>query len=273
MKPKLSSSQHQWQDNIVKAEDFIYNNNSIDDLIIGSSLSCRFVMDSLPHFYNLSFGGQSIFDGLKIIKQTEKFPKNIYIETNVLLKKESNEFTNSLFSVIPYLLKKHLLSLRTNKQPIPIFIEYFTCFKNKTTAFLMPQKNIIENKSIGQLENTSIKKTDLFNKMLTLQIDNYSKQPDSSLLDKQSLLLLEYVRYFKDHGVNVSLFEMPVNYNLIELMQSQIIRNKIHELFPKDKIDYFLPDSSKYETTDGVHLNGEEALRYTIYFRNQLKSR
>ncbi|HLZ16795.1 MAG TPA: hypothetical protein VKQ08_07135 [Cyclobacteriaceae bacterium] len=51
MNPKLHSSQHQWQDNLIKAQEYIYGErDTTGDIIVGSSLSCRLAMDSLPSF-------------------------------------------------------------------------------------------------------------------------------------------------------------------------------------------------------------------------------
>ena len=125
LKPKLSSTQHQWQDNIAKAQNYVFNeSDTLNNIIIGSSLSCRILTDSLPSFYNLSFNGQGIFDGLKIIKNKHNLPKNIFIETNVILRKENSDFTSSLLFPISFYLRKHLLSLRADKQPISILLRY-----------------------------------------------------------------------------------------------------------------------------------------------------
>jgi hypothetical protein len=223
LRPKLSSSQHQWQDNVIKAQRYIYNNSdTLNNVIIGSSLSCRLIMDSLPSFYNLSFGGQSVFDGLKILKNKNKLPKKVFIETNVVLRGESVDFTNSLFSPLSF-LEKYFLSLRADKQPIAISIKYFSALRVRIKNFIKTKIQLfLKTKNINQeitqtkeITNPILKHDELFDKMLNLQIASYSKQPDTNLLNKQLLLLTEYVKYLKTNGVKVFFFEMPVNYNLV----------------------------------------------------------
>jgi hypothetical protein len=275
LKPKLGSSQHQWQDNIIKAQKFAYDDtDTIENVIIGTSLSCRLIMDSLPSFYNLSFSGQSIFDGLKIIKNKNVFPKNVFIETNLIMRGESLDFTNSLFSPISYFLNKNFIALRADKQPIGIFIRYFTAFKSiLNNKFLISKK---ENTKLENKENVvevkqDIQKDELFKKMLDLQIIEYSKCPDTLELKKKLVLLSEYVNMLKDNNVNVYFFEIPINSNLMELPKAKIIRNEINLKFPSSMVNYIQIDSSLYETTDGVHLGNIEALKYTTFFKNRIK--
>ncbi len=122
-KPSIGASQHQWQRNVIKAQKFLFNEtDTIKNVIVGSSLSSRLVVDNLPGFYNLSFDGLCIYDGLKIIRNKKALPQNVFIETNVLLRDESKDFTDALFSPILYFLTKHLIALRADKQPIGIMI-------------------------------------------------------------------------------------------------------------------------------------------------------
>jgi len=129
MNKQLTSSQHQWQDqwqeNILNAQNFLYNDTTKNEnLIIGTSSSARIIMDSLPNFLNLSLPGQSIFDGLNILKHKIILPKNVYIEMNFPLIKESDKFSFALYFPVFFIIKKYVLSLRDDKQPIPLLQKY-----------------------------------------------------------------------------------------------------------------------------------------------------
>jgi len=171
-----------------------------------------------------------------------------------------------LISTIPFFLGKYFISLRADKQPIAVSISDVTALIIKIKSRIQP---ISEKKEIV---NPILKNEELFNKILKQQIENYSKQPDRILLNKQLLLLSEYVEYLRKNNVNVCFFEMPINSNLMELPTSKVIRNELFKLFPIKTFDYILPDSSLYETSDGLHLNNIEAIKYTAYFKSQIKN-
>lgn len=261
------ASQNQWQDNVIKAQEFIYNDNdTIQNVIIGSSLSSRLITESFPHTYNLSFGGQSIFDGLKILTHKSYIPKNIFIEMNLVLRPESKEFTKSINSPILYYPRKYIFSLRENKQPIAVFgkISLATLVNLKSiliTNLNYEKKNTIRNKST----NDNV----LFSKTLALQIKDYSQEPSQEILDRSFEILSEYVKILKAKDVNVIFFEMPVNVKLENLPKAKVIRKTFYKYFPASKYNYIpFPNSFKVETTDGIHLNEYEAIKYTTYFKS-----
>jgi hypothetical protein len=260
------ASQHQWQSNIIKAQKFIYNDtDSFDNIIVGSSISCRLVMDSLPNTYNLSFSGQSIFDGLELLSHKNKFPKNIFIEINFVLRPENKNFTSSLNSPILYYPKKFLPSLREDKQPIAIIGEQLSV--HFTSNIIGKTKSIF---GFTQKQTTNKNNHTFFDKMLKKEMENYSTLPDSSLLIKSFSDLEIYVKALEEKEVNIIFFEMPVNSQLTDLPRAKLIRSTFFEYFPKAKYTYIpMQDSVQYKTTDGIHLNKEEALRYTLYLKNK----
>ena len=82
LKPNASVSQHVWQENIITTEEYLYDVDFVPNVILGSSLSERIIIDSLSDFFSLAFGGQSIYDGLEILTQKDKLPKRVFIEIN-----------------------------------------------------------------------------------------------------------------------------------------------------------------------------------------------
>lgn len=262
--PSMSATQHQWQDNVVRAEKYIYNeNDATNNLIVGSSLAQRLVTDSLPLFYNLALAGQGIFDGLEIASHRKKLPKNIFIETNIVFKKQNKEFTSGLFSPLGFNIKRYCISLRSDKEPL-VFI--YPAIQNALHGGTKDKKKEAKSPLPDSKEN------EFFEKMLKLQISNYTQIPDSALASDQFLLLKNYVTGFKSKGVNIVFFEMPLNPQLVDLPLANFIRNKFYEYFPPNENNYIkMPDCSNYITGDGLHLRNEEALTYTLYFKENAK--
>lgn len=268
----FSLSQHQWQDNVISAEKFIFDIDSIDNLIIGSSLARRLQMDSLPDFYNLSLGGQSIFDGLNILRNKNNLPKNVYIETNVIVRGENSNFNDIVSSPILNALKDNSSVFRTDKQPLayvgsrfvsPILNGFFwkVIYRVRDKIKLEFQRN--DSISFSKSENS------IFNKMLDLQIKGYSQTIDTSMMDKRFEELKNHIEFLENRGVNVFFFEMPVNQQLIELNRAKYLRDRISNEFPNNNLIILPKNIEIYKTTDGVHLTGDESKIYTIYFKNE----
>jgi hypothetical protein len=260
LNPRSSASQHQWQENAIKGENYIYDkSDTLRNVIVGSSLACRIITDSLPNAYNLAFAGQSVFDGLEILKHKQKLPANVFIETNKIFIDPNKEFTSSLFSPFSFILKKYCISLRSDKQPL---------------AFIYPavQNLFHKNSSEAGMPGAEPKNSGVFNKMLAMQVEDFAIIPDSGYVTKQFALLSNYINDIKSKGVNIIFFEMPLNPNLTELQLAKFIRNGFYKHFPVNINNYIkMPDCSGYVTTDGLHLNDADAVKYTKYFKEEMK--
>ena len=261
LNPGASAAQHQWQENVVKGEKYIYDTgDSMKNVIVGSSLANRIVGDSLSMFYNLAFSGQSALDGLEIIEHIKKLPKNIFLEMNTVFNAPSKEFLESLFTPLSLNIKKYCIAMRSDKQPL---------------AFIFPAiQNIIskKDKSLNKFEALPLDSMQqkIFDKVLQLQVAKYSHIPTPDSVTKQFLLLKQYVTNFKAKGVNIVFFELPVNKFLIDLPYPKFIRSKFYEYFPADKNNYInIPANANYTTTDGLHLKDDEAATYTSYFKKE----
>jgi len=251
---------------MVRAQDFIYSDDYLpDNVIVGSSLSRRLVMDRLPNTYNLSFDGLSIFDGLKILTHASKFPKHLFIEMNVVLRPESSEFTSSVSSPIMYYPRKVLLPLRAGKQPIAILGHILA---GRFEKLLTALHSRFATGRKGPEAGTEVIDNPKFSMSLNLQIESYSKMPTQGCLDNSFQSLKSRVDVMVSNGVEVIFFEMPVNSQLEESPMAKVIREGFYNTFPTNEYRYILlPAKLDYVTSDGIHLNNEEALEYTTYFK------
>ncbi len=265
--PDKYVSQHQWQSNIITAQKYMYDDmDSYSNVIIGSSLSNRLVIDSLPKTYNLSFSGQSIYDGLDILSHKTNLPKNIFIEMNIALRAKDENFASAVFSPILYYPRKMLPSLRDGKQPIGILGGITSSII--TRPFIEGLKNIFQ---LNEESTTNVNKKELFSKMLLLEIKNYSQCPSQKTINGSFDSLDKLVSQLENRGVNIVFFEIPVNSKLNNLPRAKTIRTAFYNNFPSSTYTYIsMPDSLKFETTDGLHLNEDEALKYTMYLRSKL---
>ena len=265
VKPAWEITDHQAQANLVLAQKFIYNDNAaIRNVIVGSSLPCRLVLEQVKNTYNLSFGGHGSIDGLVLIDSRKQLPENILVEMNSALLTENKAFTSTLLSRLSYHWWKLLPALRREKQPIG-FLGAFLSVRG-TDFFIDRFKSFL---SLNR-ENPGSRNA-VFQNMLDMQVEAYSKNPDPVLVRDCFNNLQKHLSSLEKRGANIIFFEMPIHKKLCDLPWPKTIRENYHVCFPPDKYKYIpMPDCAEYTTTDGVHLVGEEALKYTNYFKTQL---
>ena len=259
----LPVSQHQWQDNLVKAQQFIYTENTPSVVIIGSSLSSRLSMDSLPEsVYNLAFNGGSIYEGLKIISQKDKLPKVVYVEMNVALRKENKKLLDMLYQPILYHLKKFLPSLRDGYQPAGLCLNVI----KGAGPSRLSRKN-----SMDSVDDLGINE-DLFKKLLDGEIADNLKVPEDHDLAERFELLKRYIDLLQKKGVKVVFYEIPMNPALQHSARLSSVREAFYKYFSPKQFAYLIvPDWSGYHTTDGEHLRQSEALQYTLFLKSQME--
>jgi hypothetical protein len=246
-------SQYPFQENAVKAQSFIYEEDK-ENIIIGSSLSNRMIMNELPGIYNLSFTGLGIFDGLQIISYHEIVPKNIFIEINIIQREENANFLSHINSPVLAPVKRHFPSLREGYQPIGMFAE-----------------NLMEEVKGAKKNSIDTPNDETFNRILNQEKGHYSEIPDEQFLTNQFIKLKKEIDKLEQKGSSIIFFEMPVNEQLCDLPRPRVIRKFFNEYFPPSKYKYIeMPDCRDYTTTDGVHLSEDEALRYTTYFKSKI---
>ena len=265
----FSISQHQWQNNIISGEKFIFDVRNVDNLIVGSSLSLRLQMDSLPNFYNLALSGQSLHDGLNILVNKKELPENVFIEMNFIDRGENLNFKEIISSPILTKIKSSSKVFRTDKQPLayldkrfvfPIMKYVFYGIQNKIKG-LNEKSNVVEEKS--DVKNS------IFEEMLDLEKKRYSGEVDIEKMNKWFESLTKQIEILHYKGVNIIFFEMPVNYGLEKMLRAEYLRKRVRVEYPN--IDFIrLPNNvSDYITRDGLHLTKEESAIYTSYFKIQ----
>ncbi len=275
----FSCSLSQWDDNLIKAEEFMYGESDSEQVMLGSSLTARLsnVFINKGSVKNLGFGGQSVFDGIEILKSNKKkMPKVILIEMNVVERPKDDNFQTSLFGGF-YQIKKSIPAVRTNKKPLAVlsqllnlplgkFVLYSGVLLRKCTdCFGSDNSNLFEgNKSAsGQIGFA-----------LALQQKEYNNEINQDHLDDVFLKLRSDINVFRNAGSEIVFYEMPINYKLTNSKKCRQIRNNFYRYFPQLKFNYVsLPSSTlhQFKTTDGIHLDPEEAKIYEKYLNKKLE--
>lgn len=265
--PSLGEVTHQWQENINKAQEYIYSNN-VDTVIVGSSLSARIIGDSIPSVKSLSFSGCSVEDGLIIIQSKEQVPKCILVESNFFFRDNHSELFSGIIKGPMSIFRKWIPSLREQYEPICLYNSLFNCAYNDYIKMKKGQLGVEtqDKRNLSQKSSIDIK-------ILNEGILRY-KEADNELSDQELRKRLNkmkgHVNELEARGCLFIFFEMPINDKLIHLKQNNQTRNILHKEFPQNKYLYLPSDTSDYITTDGIHLDLEEQIRFSHYFRTIL---
>lgn len=257
--------QHQWQNNSIKAEKFLYDDHS-KNVIIGSSLAARMDLQKTKDYYNLSLSGQSALDGLKTLTRKKELPDRVFIEMNTALVPENSNFTGSLLNPVLYNLRMINPAFRDGMQPLAILSRMISSGVRKVSNEI---KRNFKTEKPKKKSSKITSGSQLFDELLAEKIKDYNTKPGSEEIEQAFNALTESVDFLQKQKVEVIFFELPVNPALCDLPKAQIIRKRFIKQFPPSKFRYIpQPDCNEYRTSDGIHLNEAEADRYTFYFLN-----
>jgi hypothetical protein len=247
--------------NIAKAQKFLYEGIPQNNLIIGSSISEKLIIDSLGDTQSLAFSGLSVFDGLCIIKQADYIPTVLFVEMNVMEKAENRNFTGYFTNPLLDITYKKLPSMRADARPVGYLIKLV----NYLSKFLIkPEKK--------QIESTANTRKELVDNLLRNQQNEYNKINDSSQIRANFVELLRQIEYFEEKGCKIVFFEMPIDRSLRNLHKATFIRKLFMEYFPLNSYHYILQPEYNYESVDGIHLTEHSAIQYTMYLKQQIKN-
>jgi len=118
-RPEIRSGQHQWQDNLVVAQNFVSDSALYSVVIVGSSLSTR--LKGLPSsYYNLACGGMDSITGMTVVLRSGARPKMVLLEAQTLMGRNL-QFIATVFS--PWAeLRDYLPLLQERYKPMNLFL-------------------------------------------------------------------------------------------------------------------------------------------------------
>ena len=256
------TGQYQYQENIIKAERYLYAAKPYRCVMTGSSLSDKMLVDSLPGMYSLSLPGLHPLDGIHVIESGKYLPDTVFIETNFFFGPEDKSFTGHFNSKFRNTLKRELPALLESNQPVGIARYFISSLFHKEKK--AESERVIKNEiSIPQ---------SVFSRLLRGKQEAY-QVIDSAAVDSGLSVLSGAVESLTSRGCKVCFFEMPISPELEELPMPVYIRQSIEKRFGKMANTGFirLPASHDYKTLDGIHLNEYGAREYTRYFKSELK--
>lgn len=249
--PSLGMATNQWQDNMVKAQHFLYDEDA-DTAMIGTSLSARILPDSIPSVRSVAFGGCAVEDGLRLILSKPKVPHCVLVETNLFLRNGNEELVEKMTKGIIPQVKRWIPSLRESNEPICLLSGLMikaAGINPQAAAMTVDMEQLKESIKRHLADDKSLSDTELAQRMETI---------------KPLLIQLE------QKGTKLIFFEMPIHQELYHLKELEQTRQAVRKAFPKTRYAYLPNDTTTYLTTDGLHLDYEGQQRYSHFIKQAL---
>ena len=249
--PSLGMATNQWQDNMVKAQHFLYDEDA-DTAMIGTSLSARILPDSIPSVRSVAFGGCAVEDGLRLILSKPKVPHCVLVETNLFLRNGNEELVEKMTKGIIPQVKRWIPSLRESNEPICLLSGLMikaAGINPQAAAMTVDLEQLKESIKRHLADDKSLSDTELAQRMETI---------------KPLLIQLE------QKGTKPIFFEMPIHQELYHLKELEQTRQAVRKAFPKTRYAYLPNDTTTYLTTDGLHLDYEGQQRYSHFIKQAL---
>lgn len=249
--PSLGMATNQWQDNMVKAQHFLYDEDA-DTAMIGTSLSARILPDSIPSVRSVAFGGCAVEDGLRLILSKPKVPHCVLVETNLFLRNGNEELVEKMTKGIIPQVKRWIPSLRESNEPICLLSGLMikaAGINPQAAAMTVDMEQLKESIKRHLADDKSLSETELAQRMETI---------------KPLLIQLE------QKGTKLIFFEMPIHQELYHLKELEQTRQAVRKAFPKTRYAYLPNDTTTYLTTDGLHLDYEGQQRYSHFIKQAL---
>ena len=266
---KRFAVQSQWQENIVRAQEYPLTASRKPGVIVGSSLAAKLSGTALEgDFYNLSFAAEGPFTGLEIVRRHPSNPRVVLIETNLLLREADQNVVNSVFRPVISDLRPLFPAMRERYQPANLMIGAVGA-RMVTQVVQMRRKlwPVMRSKQDGK---EGVKP--LFEQSLAMKITQYNTVPRTEVLKRRTSQMEVCVRDLESRGTRCVFVEMPVDFALLELPRSARVRDELVEAFPPSKYMWIGPEAGRrYVTTDGVHLARLDTLEFAEKIRAELE--
>lgn len=249
--PNRGIGTHQWQENQIRAHQFLYEKIS-DTVIVGTSLSARILLDSLKTVSSCAFSACVVEDGLRLILSKEETPRYVLIETNYMLRPSNGEILKANTQGPLPVLRRFIPLLR--EQNSPICLLGYCCLQGA----LVPSETIDMDR-------------------LQKNITNRISEDNTHILNEKQLeeriqTIKSLVSKIEARGAKIVLFEMPLNDNLRHVSSNEQTRQAVVGIFPQNKYVYLPNDTSSYLTNDGEHLDAVGQRRFSHFFKVALAS-
>jgi hypothetical protein len=267
----------QGQINAIRGENYIYSELPIPRLVlIGSSTVARIKASYVgSHVTNLALDGGCAQTGLEILLRSHRTPPIVLVELDETLARKTDPFViDALFGWGSEPIHRALPGTRQSYQPGAIAVMLFNQLIEHIHYLRKGSKQEI-TASKAPPDPTAAAQ-DLKNQMITLKVEQKSHLMRGKVLadfESEVLHIREQVDQLRSQGSRVIFFRVPGEKAVFDTPLERQDQELFHRLLPTHVYEWLpSPRSVGWQTSDGIHLNDSEAMRYGAYLRTTLIS-
>lgn len=259
-------TQTQWESNVTVVQNFLYSQKQPQGVMVGSSMSRRLQPVHLPDsIFNLSCLGGKPAALIKIIRKSGKIPHTVFIEANSLGPEDDPALIEYIFNPILQPVRGHIVLLRDENKP---FSRLFgPTLMNAGRVLTGREQKVTPRPRVAG----NIKKSAAYQAILNDANRKYGDSiPEEKMASTWNRIRPE-LKWLKENNINIVFYFVPVGaFTCLGVQQEQK-----ENLLKKHQAEFGykvipMPDCADYNTTDGVHLEDESAIKYTQYFKSKL---
>lgn len=255
--------QSQWQGNLLKAQEYPLAKLPRRNVIVGSSLAARLVMEG--DFENLAFAGDGPLTGLELMVRDVSAPRVVLIESNLLLREVNQDVIASAYRPGFLKLRPMLPALEDRYQFANLAVGMVgegmvaKALEGGRRLLRSPQSAGASAEDAGRLLQMN----------LAIQREKLGTAPDADFVQQCIARMKRAVAELQGRGVRCIFVEMPIDASLGGLLQPALVREQLAAALPE--LAWIRPEVGRsYRTVDGVHLPKDEAVAYAAYIRAEL---
>lgn len=257
------------QNNIVKAQRYVYQDNSaLKMVVVGSSLSANLnVKDIGEGVKSIALGGGASQTGLEIVKRNRSKPPIVLVEINdTIARKVDLDLVNSLYNPVFYWLRLYLPVMREEYRPVSVFVD---ALKSRSKS-----DRKLSREELDRLEARNLT-PELSKKGIQMAVDVES-QPlsakDAESITKEAEFIKNQIAEIqKNGGTKVVLFDIPQESVVDAQIRRKQVRELVKQLFGPESFEWLPPPPPReWRTNDGIHLIRSDARDFAEFLKDKL---
>ena len=258
------------QNNIVKAQRYVYQNDSdLKMVMVGSSLAANLNIKDIGNgVRSIALGGGASQTGLEIIKRSDSKPPIVLVEINdTIVRKIDAELVDALYHPVFYGLRQYLPMMREEYRPISVFVDSLKRdSKQKIKLMTREALDSLEGRNLTpELSQKAIETT------VKTQSKPLSEQDAKSMKLEADLIKNQIAEIQRNSGAKVVLFDIPLESQVNAAIRMKQVRELTKKMFPPDRFEWLpSPPPQEWRTNDGIHLIRSDARDFADFLRDKL---